>query len=213
MGVAAGTGVGVRRASDSTMPAVGGAESQAASASASSIRTRSAGVRKGESPASVVAASLAQMRNDPCRVPCRRETNDNCPLRHGPADCYIVRIRRSRESGPRHSSEGWNPGEGSDDRKCNQMQPNAIELKVSPLLATPPSFPCRREPRIPGLERRPLRVNQAKSGQIGPGYGGPPFLITPEKLRTPEVGKRQKRAYSDKNAPPQIPSPSGRGSG
>ena len=40
---------------------------------------------------------------------------------------------------PRHSSEGWNPGkgEGSDERKCNEMRLNETKLKVSPLLATP----------------------------------------------------------------------------
>ena len=58
----------------------------------------------------------------------QRQTNDNCPLRHSPADCYIVRIRRPRrvpvvpaQAGTSHpcplppachSSEGWNPGEG-----------------------------------------------------------------------------------------------------
>ena len=67
------------------------------------------------------------------------------------------------------------------------MRLNETEIKVLPLLATSPSFPCRREPRIPGLERGPLRVNRAKSGHIGPRYGGSPLLITPEKPCTPEV--------------------------
>ena len=33
-----------------------------------------------------------------------------------------------------------------------------------------------------------LLVARSKPGQIGPGYGGSPLLITPEKPRAPEVG-------------------------
>ena len=44
-------------------------------------------------------------------------------------------------------------GKGEGVMESNRMQPNATELKDSPLLRTPerpPSFPRRREPRIPG---------------------------------------------------------------
>ena len=77
--------------------------------------------------------------------------DDNCPLRrHPPARTLVTCVvytkasRRSREGrnlaspppadSPRPLGEGQ--GERSDDRKCNQMQPNATELKGSPLLAT-----------------------------------------------------------------------------
>ena len=39
----------------------------------------------------------------------------------------------------------------------------------------------------PRYER--IGPNRAKSGQIGPGYGGAPLLITPERRRTAEVGE------------------------
>ena len=45
-----------------------------------------------------------------------------------------------------------------------------------------------------GLRMLVQAVNRAKSGQIGPLYGGSPLLITPGEMRAPEVGKRQKRA-------------------
>ena len=62
------------------------------------------------------------------------QINDNCPLRHSPAGCYIVHIRRCGES-HRRSCEVGNlaspaPIAGIDDRECNEMQLNATELKV-----------------------------------------------------------------------------------
>ena len=95
MGVAVGTGVGVRRAPDSTLPAVGGAESQAASASASSIRTRSASVRKRK-----VSGQRGSSESNRRFAALPKGNDDNSPLRHSSAGCYIVHIRRLREIPP-----------------------------------------------------------------------------------------------------------------
>ena len=67
-------------------------------------------VDRGEGAKGTVVPAQAQIPS-PSVVPCEGEepripvssrepqTNDNCPLRHSPADCYIVRIRPSREGG------------------------------------------------------------------------------------------------------------------
>ena len=120
-------------------------------------------------------------------------TDDNCPLRHSPADCYIVHIRRLRKdipSFPRRLRSllpmGEGEGEGSDDRECNQMQPNATEIKGSPLLATPDEANQSRnqgrlahrlrvsggpnEATVASFPASPPGVNRAKQGQMGPGF-------------------------------------------
>ena len=138
------------------------------------------------------SATIALAHPSPHRPAAAIPTNDNCPLRHSLADCYIVHTR--------HSSEGWNPAcataertrgggdtvvpaqagtshpgppapvipakagiqarvrvRGGNATKCNQMQPNATEIKVSPLLATPepPSFQRRLESSV---RRHTLRI-------------------------------------------------------
>ena len=44
-----------------------------------------------------------------------------------------------------------------------------------------------------------LRANRAKSGQIGPGYGGAPLLITPERRRAAEVESGPKLTTVERN--------------
>ena len=189
---------------------------------------------------------------------------DKRPLRHRHASPYIGCIRRIRESTPsfprrqepripapcpRHSSEGWNPseGEGSGDKECNQMQSNATELKVSLLLATPPSLPAQAGTSYPGpaqtirngrkwkemeankkfatpghsqpapgsitkakrgqrgltvarcirvngvpneatvapFPASPVGVNEAKQGQMGPGFNPPPPIVSPDTKLPP----------------------------
>ena len=89
---------------------------------------------------------------------------------------------------PRPLPEG--EGEGSDDRKCNQMQPNATELKVSPLLATPDEANqghnqgrLAHRLRVNGVPNEAAvapfpaslpGVNEANQGQMGPGINPPP---------------------------------------
>ena len=106
------------------------------------------------------------------RVRVRAATNDNCPLPHGCPNPYIGHIRRSHES-RRHSSEGWNPACATAERTrgggaeglCPRFlspqkpripgfcRPNQRQLHITPSPRQPlhwsPSFPCRREPRIP----------------------------------------------------------------
>ena len=153
---------------------------------------------------------------------------DKRPLRHRRASPYIGCMRRMRESAPsfprrqkpripapcpRHSSEGWNPseGEGSDDRKCNQMQLNATEIKGSPLLRTPDEAnQGHSEVRLPWRVRvsgvptkatvasfsaSPLGVNEANQGQMGPRSNPPPSF--------------PRRRGTSHPCPLQIPSPSG----
>ena len=109
-------------------------------------------------------------------------TDDNCPLRHSPAGCYIVCIRRLRKDPPSFPrrrnplSLGEGEGEGSDDRECNQMQPNATEIKGSPLLATPD------EATVASFPASPPGVNGAKQGQMGPG-------LTPLQVPSPLRGE------------------------
>ena len=71
-----------------------------------------------------------------------------------------------------------------DDRECNEMQPNATELKVSPLLATPDETNQGHnqgrlahrvrvsggpnEAAVASFPASPLGVNEAKQGKIGP---------------------------------------------
>ena len=153
MGVAAGTCVGVRRAPDSTLPAVGGAESQAASASASSVRTRSAGVRKGR-----VSGQRGGSERNRQLAALPKGNDDNCPLRHSPADCYIVRIRRLCESAP--------------------------------------SFPRRREPRIPVPSPTTPRPRTLRTA------------TTPTRQLT--VADMPENEYDDSNAAAKDPVPSPR---
>ena len=79
------------------------------------------------------------------------------------------------------------------------MQPNATELKVSPLLATPDEanlgqrglmlaqcvgasgVPTRA--RVASFPASPLGVNRAKQGQMGPGIDPP--LVVPAKAQVP----------------------------
>ena len=122
------------------------------------------------------------------RTPCHPQhtpnpqTNDNCPLRHSAADCYIgLRcscLRGNDASLPR-----------VDDRKSNQMQPNATELKVSSLLGTPDEAnqghnqgqlahrvrvsAVPNEATVASFPASSLGVNEAKQGQIGPGFTPP----------------------------------------
>ena len=44
-----------------------------------------------------------------------------------------------------------------------------------------------------------LRANQAKSGQIGPRYGGVPLLITPDRMRAAEVESGPKLTTVERN--------------
>ena len=83
--------------------------------------------------------------------------DDNCPLPPRGADPYIGCMRHSHES-PRRSREGGNLASQlhADDKECNEMQPNATVLKVSPLLVT------RDEANVATNEATPaqcLRVN------------------------------------------------------
>ena len=83
--------------------------------------------------------------------------------------------RRSIELDSQHrysSDEGWNPGPRVRVRNGTKCEPNATELKVSPLLAIPePPLRHSSEGWNPVCSSLP-GVNQAKSGHIGPGYGG-----------------------------------------
>ena len=87
--------------------------------------------------------------------------------------------------------------EGSDDRECDEMQPNATELKVSPLLATPDEASqghnqgqlahhvgvngVPNEATVASFPASRLGVNETKQGQIGPGFT-PPSSVIPAKV-------------------------------
>ena len=117
-----------------------------------------------------------------------------------PSACRTGSFRRSRERGgtshprppvrsPRPLGEGQ--GEGSGGRQCNQMQLNATELKVSPLLATPDeataigsrATPAHRvrvngvpnEATVVSFSASQLGVNEANQGQMGPRFSPPSF--------------------------------------
>ena len=144
-------------------------------ACATAERTRAEG-RKGCVRGSCLRRNLASLGS-------AAPTNDNCPLRHSPANPYIVSRRRSRADGnltsPTHV----------DDRKCNEMQPNATELKVSSLLATPAEAKHSHnqgrlaqglrvsggpnEAMVASFPASQLGVNRAKQGQMGPGFTPP----------------------------------------
>ena len=80
-------------------------------------------------------------------------------------------------------------------RECNEMQSNATELKVSPLLATPDEANqghnqgrLAHRIRVSGVPNEatvalfsasPLGVNEAKQGQIGPGVNPLPSFLCP----------------------------------
>ena len=72
--------------------------------------------------------------------PTYSQTNDNCPLHHAPAGCYIVHIRHSRAGG-----QILSPLRGTKARmrvkprpqSTRGMRRNERVLKVSPLLPTP----------------------------------------------------------------------------
>ena len=80
----------------------------------------------------------------------------------------LLRTPEGRTKRPRHSSEGWNPGEvegeaPSSRPKCDQMQPNATELKFChsyALLRVVPNAPVI--PAKAGIQAR-LRVKPPSS--------------------------------------------------
>ena len=125
-------------------------------------------------------------------------TNDNCPLRHRPASPYIGCMRHSRAerpSFPRSREPRTLPHADPlalwervrvrvRGRECNEMQSNATELKVSPLLATPDEANqghnqgrlahrirvsgVPNEATVASFSASPLGVNEANQGQMGP---------------------------------------------
>ena len=118
------------------------------------------------------------------------------------ATLFTYQVPRRREPGIPAPRRRW---------ECNQMQPNATKLRVSPLLATPDEAE-RGHPCL--ISNSPLGVNRAKSGQIEPGKGGLPLLLTPEKPRAAEVGKwpgmtknEQKLPSLPRRREPHIPAP------
>ena len=108
----------------------------------------------------------------PVLTPVAPMNHDKCPLRHRRTNPYIGCMRRFHECNrrsregrnltsqppvPRHSSEGWNPGEdegAAPPLSTREMIGNGRELKVLPLLATPD--PATRDP------------NEATPGHCGP---------------------------------------------
>ena len=137
-------------------------------------------------------------------IPENCTTDDNCPLRHSPADCYIGRMSRFSKATPslprRREPRIPGPTARADDRKWNGMQPNATELKVSPLLATPEEANQDRnqgqlahrlrvsggpnEATLASFPASPPGVNRAKQGQMGPGINPPsgPFSLEGRRL-------------------------------
>ena len=77
--------------------------------------------------------------------------DDNCSLPHRGADPYIGCMCHSHKF-PRRFREGGNLASQlhADDRECNEMQPNATVLKVSPLLATPDEANVATNEATPG---------------------------------------------------------------
>ena len=209
--MAVGTDVGVGL--DSTMPAVGGAESQAASASAGSVRTRSASVRKGRVSGQRGGGESSTDAQRPLSCPVQAGNQRQLPIALKPSQSvhclhasytrrHFVVPAKAGTSHPcplsRHSSEGWNPSEGSGDREWNEMEPNGTELKVSPLLPTPDDAhrgnseatpaqrvrvnggPKRSHTRLISIAR--LGVNEANQGQMGPRFRPP---IVPRRRDSP----------------------------
>ena len=91
--------------------------------------------------------------------------------------------------------EGWDEGAPLPhvyDKECNEMQPNATELIVSPLPATPDEANQGRnqgqlahrlrvsggpnEATVASFPASPLGVNEAKQGQMGPGFTPSPVV-------------------------------------
>ena len=162
---------------------VSGVPNEATLASLSASRLGVNEAKQGQNQARVPPSSFPRrLRRSPRR---RRtshpwfgrvnpQTNDNCPLRHSPADCYIVRIRRARADGNLASQPRV------DDRKCNEMQPNATELKVSPLLATPDEAnQGHHEATVASFPPSPLGVNEAKQSQMRPFFEISPLRRSP----------------------------------
>ena len=160
---------------------------------------RSSPLSRGESR--ICAPSSPPKRRPP--------TNDNCPLRHRPASPYIGCMRHSRAERPsfQRSREPRTLPHADPlalwervrvrvrGRECNEMQSNATELKVSPLLATPDEANqghnqgrLAHRIRVSGVPNEatvalfsasPLGVNEAKQGQIGPGVNPLPSFLCP----------------------------------
>ena len=161
-------------------------------------------------------------------------TNDNCPLRHRPASPYIGCMRHSRAerpSFPRRREPRTLPHADPlalwervrvrvRGRECNEMQSNATELKVSPLLATPDEAnQCHNQGRlahrirvngvpneatVASFSASPLGVNEAKQGQIGPGVNPPPVVPVPAPTRA-MIGNERKLKVLQLLATPEQP--------
>ena len=110
---------------------------------------------------------------------------------------YVISAKVSVVPAQAGTSHPLRPAHG-DDGKCNEMQPNATEIKVShawPLVMRPTkaneatlarAHECKQTERGHTGPNAGLATG-SESGQIGPGYGGPPLLVTPEQPRAPEV--------------------------
>ena len=127
VGVAVGTGVGVRRAPDSTLPAVGGAESQAASASASSIRTRSASVRKrrvSDQRGSSESSRDAQRTPYSSRAGGKPTTIAHCAMAPPIATLFAYVVHANHPVIPAKAGIQVRVRTTGKATKCNQMQLN-----------------------------------------------------------------------------------------
>ena len=128
------------------------------------------------------------------------QPNDNCPLCRHRNSPYIGGMRHSRAMFPsfprrfRSLLSGRGPRiEGSGDGKSNEMQPNATDLKVSPLLATRDEANqghnlsrlahrvrvsgAPNEATVASFLASPLGVNEANQGQMGPRSSPPSFPV------------------------------------
>ena len=135
------------------------------------------------------------------------QPGDNCPLRHSPADCYIVPMRRLREippSLPRRRSDPLALWERVRVRvrECNEMQPNATELKVSPLLSTPGEANQGHNQGQLAHRRSPLPLGEGQGeGCTKRGRGGLIFSLAARNKRG-QTGPNRARGR-----PPCPPSP------
>ena len=147
-----------------------------------------------------------------------KKKQDNCPLRRRRASPYIGCMRRLRES-HRRSLEGRNlasPGR-ADDKEWNEMEQNGTELKVSPLLGTPDEAnqghsqgrlahrvrvgggPKRGHTGLISIAR--LGVNEAKQGQMGPGFTPPPVVPAKAGTSHPRLGAQAPTSESGQIGP------------
>ena len=131
---------------------------------------------------------MTPRRNPACAPPCL--DHDNSPLRHcHPARTLVICVVSANlavvpaKAGTSHPCP---PIARVGDRECNQMQPNATELKVLPLLATPDEAnhghsqgqpaQCLRVSGVPNettvasFPTSRLGINEAKQGQMGPRF-------------------------------------------